>query len=106
MAQIARSGNDINDINIGHVLYADARGFRDFEKRELMTVDTAGFLASMTKVMASVAAMQVVDKGLIGLDDDVGQIVPELGDRKIITAFDAESMHATFQDPAGKITLR
>jgi CubicO group peptidase (beta-lactamase class C family) len=60
----------------------------------------------MTKLMTSVAAMQVVEKGLVGLDDDLGAILPELGDRKILTSFDEETKTASFTKPTNKITMR
>ena len=33
---------------------------------------------SMTKVVTSIAAMQLVEKGLIGLDDDLSSLMPEM----------------------------
>jgi len=71
-----------------------------------MTIGTAGFMASMTKLVTSVAAMQVVEKGLVGLDDDLGAVVPELGNREIITAFDEETQTATYDKKTNPITLR
>lgn len=60
----------------------------------------------MTKLMTCVAAMQLVEKGLVGLDDDLGKIVPQLGDREILTAFDEETKTAKFEKPTNPITLR
>jgi CubicO group peptidase (beta-lactamase class C family) len=71
-----------------------------------MTTTTSGWMASMTKLMTSVAAMQVVEKGLVGLDDDLGAILPELGDRKILMSFDEETKTASFMKPTNKITMR
>jgi CubicO group peptidase (beta-lactamase class C family) len=71
-----------------------------------MDISTSGFMASMTKLMTSVAVMQVVERGLVGLDDDLGAIVPELGDRMVLVAFDAVSKSARFEKPREKITLR
>jgi methyl acetate hydrolase len=33
---------------------------------------------SMTKVITSIAVMQLVEKGLIGLDDDLSSLMPEM----------------------------
>lgn len=63
-------------------------------------------MASMTKLMTSVAVMQVVERGLVGLDDDLGAIVPELGDRMVLIAFDTVSKTPRFEKPREKITLR
>lgn len=63
-------------------------------------------MASMTKLMTSIAAMQVVEKGLVGLDEDLGEILPELGDRKILTSFEEDTKIASFTKPTNKITMR
>lgn len=40
---------------------------------------------SMTKAIASVAALQLVEKGLIGLDDPLGKLMPEMTSIPILT---------------------
>lgn len=42
----------------------------------------------MTKLVTSIAAMQVVEQGLIGLDDDLGKIVPALSGLNVLQDFD------------------
>jgi CubicO group peptidase (beta-lactamase class C family) len=71
-----------------------------------MDISTSGFMASMTKLMTSVAVMQVVERGLVGLDDDLGAVIPELGDRMVLVGFDTASKTARFEKPSEKITLR
>ena len=71
-----------------------------------MTIRTSGFIASMTKLMTSIAAMQVVERGLVGLDDDLGAMIAELGDQTILTSFNIETRTATWKKPSEKITLR
>lgn len=44
-------------------------------------------LASMTKLMTSIAALQCVERGLIGLDDDVSPLLPTLAAQPILTGF-------------------
>lgn len=64
-------------------------------------------LASATKLIAQVAALQVVERGLIGLDDDVRAVVNDLKDVKILTGYEGEKGdQPVFVDPKGKITLR
>ncbi|KAG9597809.1 beta-lactamase family protein, partial [Aureobasidium melanogenum] len=46
------------------------------------------FLASMTKLLTSIAAMQIIEKGLISLDTDVGTYIPELASQPILHGFD------------------
>lgn len=41
----------------------------------------------MTKLFTAVCAMQLVENGSIGLDDDVRPLVPQLAEAKILRGF-------------------
>jgi CubicO group peptidase (beta-lactamase class C family) len=43
-----------------------------------MDINATFILASCTKLMTSIAALQCVERGQVGLDDDLGEVVPEL----------------------------
>ncbi|KAM5451726.1 hypothetical protein MaudCBS49596_003553 [Microsporum audouinii] len=61
----------------------------------------------MTKIITAVAVMVAVEKGLVGLDDDVGVILPELAGPEIIVGFDEEDNGKPILRKArGKVTLR
>lgn len=45
---------------------------------------------SMTKLVTSIAALQLVDRGLVALDSDVGRWLPGLRDPVILKGFDDE----------------
>lgn len=45
------------------------------------------WIASCTKLITSIAAMQCVERGLLSLDAGVYEILPELKDRDIVTGF-------------------
>jgi CubicO group peptidase (beta-lactamase class C family) len=60
-------------------------------------------LASQTKLLTAIAALQVVDQGLIGLDDDVSPHLPELAQVPIMTAFNDGPVFEKRKNP---ITLR
>jgi CubicO group peptidase (beta-lactamase class C family) len=60
------------------VLYRRAFGVADTTTRLPMTPETIFRIASMTKPVTSVAAMQLVERGRVGLDDPVAAILPEL----------------------------
>lgn len=60
----------------------------------------------MTKLVTSVAAMQVVERGLVGLDDDLGSILPQLKNRDILVGFDGAAKQGVFKESTNKITLR
>lgn len=66
--------------------------------------DAVFLLASQTKLVASVAALQAVEQGLIGLDDDVAEIVPELAKQPILKGFEGDE--PILAERKNAITLR
>ena len=86
-------------------LYAGAFGTRDLSTAAPMTTDTVFWIASMTKALVSAAAMQLVEQGLLSLDQDAGELVPGLSGRQVLEGFDADG--APVLHPArGPITVR
>ena len=61
--------------------------------------------ASASKLVTGVAAMQCVERSLIGLDDDVLAFVPELRDIQLLTGYDQDDKPMLVK-PKEKITLR
>ena len=55
-----------------------------------MTEDSIFWIASLTKAITSVAAMQLVEQGRIGLDQPLGPIVPKLADLQVLDGFGAD----------------
>jgi len=70
-----------------------------------MGLDATFILASCTKLMTTIAALQCVERGQIGLDDPVSVILPELKEKEIITGFNADGS-LTYQKAKNEITLR
>ena len=70
-----------------------------------MSQDDLFQIASMTKAIASVAAMQLVEQGQLQLDDDIGALLPALANPEVLEGFDAEGKPVT-RPAAGPITLR
>jgi CubicO group peptidase (beta-lactamase class C family) len=75
-------------------LYRKSFGSRTVDRSEPLTPDTLTWIASQSKLVASVAGMQLVEKGLVGLDDDVREIVPALKDLQVIIGFEGEDSTA------------
>lgn len=69
-------------------------------------VDATFIMASCTKLMTSIAALQCVERGQIGLDDDVSSVLVELKDIQILTGFNEETGEPTFKTAEKKLTLR
>jgi methyl acetate hydrolase len=78
-------------------LYEGAFGRRDVVNGPAMTPDTVFRIASMTKAVTSVAAMQLVEEGRLGLDAPV----PDIGE----SALNAPQVLDGF-DESGKLVLR
>lgn len=60
----------------GRVVYHRAAGFADREAKKPMREDSVFLLASLTKAMASVAALKLVEQGKLGLEDPVTKWIP------------------------------
>lgn len=71
------------------VAHLGAAGLRDSEAGTAMAADTLFWLASMTKPVTSVAAMQLVEQGRLALDVPVERYLPALADRQVLQGFDA-----------------
>lgn len=71
--------------------------------------DTVCWMASCTKLMATVAVMQCVESGLLSLDADITNLLPELKDIDIMLKFvddGAGGKKPLLRKSEGKITLR
>ena len=75
-------------------MYGAAFGLTDASARRPMTRDAIFRIASMTKPVTSVAAMQLVEQGRIGLDDPAAKYLPELKDLRIpVVRFSNRRLH-------------
>jgi methyl acetate hydrolase len=70
--------------------YAGAFGRRRLGGSEAMTLDTVFRIASMTKAITCVAAMQLVERGKLSLDAPVPAIDPGLARPQVLDGFDAQ----------------
>jgi methyl acetate hydrolase len=70
------------------VLYQGAFGVADVSTGRPLAQDAIFRIASMTKPITSVALMQLVEQGRIGLDDPASKYLPELADLKVLESFD------------------
>ncbi|MEN3940264.1 serine hydrolase domain-containing protein [Prosthecobacter sp. SYSU 5D2] len=66
----------------GEVVYLQGYGLADREKNEPVTDETVFNWASNSKPLCGMAAMQLMEKGLLDLDADVRQYVPEFPKQK------------------------
>ena len=73
-------------IKDGKVLYDKAFGYSNLEQKMPMTNRSIFRIASQTKAVVSVAFLQLVEKGAVGLDDPIEKYFPAFSSQKVISA--------------------
>ncbi len=91
----------------GKTLFQHASGTRGVDTKEPMTLDSVFWIASCTKMIGGIAAMQLVEQGRLALDDAdlVEKHCPELKHVKIIKGIDKHGKAETV-GKKNRITLR
>jgi CubicO group peptidase (beta-lactamase class C family) len=62
----------------------------DPERAKPLSPDTVMWVASCTKLMTSIAAMQLVERGLVSLDEPVYKHIPELESFNVLKGFEED----------------
>ncbi|MBS0632752.1 MAG: beta-lactamase family protein [Verrucomicrobia bacterium] len=68
------------------VIYEGAFGLAETAVKRPMTADAIFDIASMTKAVTSVAALQLIEQGRLALDDPAAQYLPELAAPMVLEA--------------------
>ncbi len=71
----------------GKIIYESEVGWSDSTRTEPYRKDHLFRMASMTKPIVSVAAMQLVEAGKLKLDDPVGKYIPSFNETEVLTDF-------------------
>jgi methyl acetate hydrolase len=87
------------------VLYQGAMGWRGTSADGRMTTDAVFRIASMVKLLTSVAAMQLVERGRLKLDEPAGSIDPMLSAPQLLTGFDDKGV-PQLRPAQKRLTLR
>ena len=95
-----------SDATSGSFHYARTFGVRSLDTREPLEMSSIMCIASCTKLMTSIAAMQCVERGLVALETNVAEVLPELAAQGILTGFDEASGQPIIQKRQKTITLR
>ncbi|HEY3140699.1 MAG TPA: serine hydrolase domain-containing protein [Acidimicrobiales bacterium] len=74
----------------GDDVHIDTIGTPSFVDDTRLGRDAIFRIASLTKPLVAVAAMALVEEGVLGLDEPIDKLVPELADRRVLRAIDAE----------------
>ncbi|MBV8963068.1 MAG: beta-lactamase family protein, partial [Hyphomicrobiales bacterium] len=87
------------------LVYEAAFGKREVGKPAAMTTDSVFWIASMTKAITCTAAMQLVERGKLKLDDPIETLLPQLAGRQVLEV-DPSSGDARLRPAKRAITLR
>jgi len=68
----------------GEVILNQTYGCLDAAGKQPVTEDTIFRLASMTKPVTAVAVMQLIERGKLGLDDELAQYIPEFSEMHVV----------------------
>jgi methyl acetate hydrolase len=90
------------------IVYSKSLGLRNFEKgpeSEPLKEDDIMRLYSASKLITGIAALQISERGLVDLDEDITKILPELEGLKVLTGMD-DNGKPIIEERLAKITLR
>jgi CubicO group peptidase (beta-lactamase class C family) len=71
-------------VDRGGIVYEHAAGVRAAGQPAAMSRDTVFWIASMTKALTSVAALQLVEQGRLSLDGDLTALLPEFAALQVL----------------------
>ena len=88
------------------ILYQGVFGRADVGHGRPMTADALFRIASMTKAVTSVAAMQLYEQGRFALDDPAEKYLPELANLMVFESFDHATGAYKVRPASRKVTIR
>ena len=87
------------------VIYEAAFGRHNLALPQRMLPSSVFRIASMTKAITATAAMQMVERGKLALDQDASEVLPFLAETKVLDGFD-NAGQPILREKRGAITLR
>lgn len=87
------------------LVYEGAAGSRTPDSGDAVTPDTMLRIASMTKMVATAAALQLVERGTLDLDAPVDTYRPEFADLPVLEGFDGDGSTPRLRAPARRATV-
>jgi len=86
------------------VIYRGAAGPRAAGQNDPLTVDTHFRIMSMTKMVCTVAALQLVEKGSLDVDAPIDTYRPEFADVQVLDGWDGDTPR--LRAPASRATVK
>ncbi|HTB14365.1 MAG TPA: serine hydrolase domain-containing protein [Bryobacteraceae bacterium] len=91
--------------NQNNTLYSGAFGTRDSSGTPV-TADSIFQIASMTKAITTVAALQLVEQGKVKLDEPASKYLPQLSNLEVLDGFEAETGKPRMRPVKTPVTLK
>ena len=88
----------------GKIVDWKSYGYRDLKTRDPMEKNDIFRIFSMTKVIVSVAALQLYEKGVIQLNDPVSKFIPEIDTMKVYVSGKGDQM--VLEEQKVKMTIK
>jgi methyl acetate hydrolase len=86
------------------VIYEGAAGPRVAGESDPMTIDTHHRIMSMTKIVATTVALQLMERGQLDFDAPVEQYCPQFAELQVLDGFDGDAPR--LRPPATKATVK
>lgn len=67
----------------GQVVYLEAMGWQDIERQQKMAEDSIFQIRSMSKPIAAMAALQLIEQGKLSLSDPVSKYIPSFAELRV-----------------------
>ena len=93
-------------IKDGGVVYHKAFGMADIKNKKKMEKNTIIAIASMSKLMSTVGALIIYDRGLYNLDTRLDEILPEFKDPKVFVSYNSETKSFVTRAADGPILMK
>ena len=90
----------------GKIVYFEAFGYRDKAAGVPMTTDTIFSIASMTKPMVTVGALQLYEQGRVLIDDPLSKYLPQFANMQVARMDAAEQTILDTTPAARQITIQ
>lgn len=88
------------------ILYQGAFGKRFVGSGDDVALNSIFRIASMTKAITSVAAMQLVEEGALSLDAPVAKYIPRFDELEVLEGFDPQTHEPQLRPPSTLVTVR
>jgi len=85
-------------------IYEGAAGVRELGKQTPMDLDTVFAIFSTTKAITSVCALQLIEEGLLRLDDPIAEYLPEMDELQVLEGFSADGK-PRLRPPKRRVTV-